>query len=128
MVHRALLGSLERFIGILIEHYAGKFPAWFSPVQAALISVSEEQAPAVLKINSEMMDMGFRPSVNLRNESVGYKIREAVLHKPPYICVFGKNEVENGSISVRKRGENNSVTMGLNEFYKMLNDDIINKR
>jgi threonyl-tRNA synthetase len=128
MVHRALLGSMERFIGILIEHYAGKFPAWISPVHAILISVSEEQAAAVEKMKSEMIDMGFRPSVNLRNESVGYKIRDAVLQKVPYICVLGKNEVENRSVSVRKRGEKDSVTMSLDEFYKMLNDDIINKR
>ncbi|MCL1864830.1 MAG: threonine--tRNA ligase [Spirochaetes bacterium] len=127
MVHRALLGSMERFIGILIEHYAGKFPAWFAPVHAILISVSDEQSAAVLKVKSEMIDMGFRPETDLRNESVGYKIREAVLQKVPYICVFGKNEVENRTVSVRKRGENNSVTMSLNEFYKILNDDIVNK-
>ena len=127
MVHRALLGSMERFIGILIEHYAGKFPAWFSPVHAILLSVSEEQADAVRKVKSEMINMGFRPEVDLRNESVGYKIREAVLQKVPYICVLGKNEVENRSVSVRKRGENNSVTMSIDEFYKILNNDIVNK-
>jgi threonyl-tRNA synthetase len=127
MVHRALLGSMERFIGILIEHYEGKFPAWLSPVHAILISVSEEQADAVEKVKSEMIDLGFRPSVNIRNESVGYKIREAVLQKVPYVCVLGKNEVENRTVSVRKRGENNSVTMILDEFYKNLNDEIINK-
>jgi len=128
MVHRALLGSIERFTGILIEHYAGKFPAWFAPVQAILINVSGEQSEYVNKVKSDMIEMGLRPQTDLRNESMGYKIREAVSQKAPYVCVFGKNEVESNSVSVRKRGEKDSVTMKLDEFYKLLNDDIISKR
>ncbi len=128
MVHRALLGSIERFTGILIEHYAGKFPAWIAPVQAILINVSEEQTPFVNKVKADMIDMELRPHTDLRNESMGYKIREAVSQKAPYVCVFGKNEVENGSVSVRKRGEKDSVTMKLEEFYTLLKEDIAQKR
>jgi len=127
MVHRALLGSIERFVGILIEHYGGRFPAWISPVQAILINVSEEQADDVRKIKASMVEMNFRPETDLRNESVGYKIREAISQKVPYIGVIGKNEAENGSISVRKRGEKDSVTMKLEEFYSLLKNDVDNK-
>jgi len=128
MVHRALLGSIERFVGILIEHYGGKFPVWLSPVQAILINVSEQQTQKVNEIKNFMIDKGFRPEVDLRNESMGYKIREAVSKKVPYVCVIGANEAENNTISVRKRGEKDSVTMPINDFYKMLEDDILAKR
>ncbi len=128
MVHRALLGSIERFVGILIEHYGGKFPLWLSPVQAILINVSGEQESKVKEIYAAMIDKGLRPQMDLRNESVGYKIREAVTQKVPYICVIGKNEAESGTVSVRKRGENNSVTMAINEFYAMIMEDMESKR
>ncbi len=128
VVHRALLGSIERFTGILIEHYAGKFPAWFSPLHAILINVSEEQKDFVNKVKADMIEMELRPETDLRNESMGYKIREAVSQKAPYVCVFGKNEIENNSVSVRKRGEKDSVTMKLEEFYTLLKEDIALKR
>jgi threonyl-tRNA synthetase len=120
MVHRALLGSLERFFGILIEHYAGKFPVWLSPVQAMLINVSEEQENYIKDIKAKMLSMGMRPSIDLRNESIGYKIREAIGQKVPYICVAGNKELESGNISVRKRGESDSKSMTMDEFYKLL--------
>jgi threonyl-tRNA synthetase len=92
-----------------------------------LINVSEEQADDVRKIKASMVEMNFRPETDLRNESVGYKIREAISQKVPYIGVIGKNEAENGSISVRKRGEKDSVTMKLEEFYSLLKNDVDNK-
>lgn len=127
MVHRALLGSIERFIGILIEHYGGKFPAWIAPVQAILLNVSEEQADAVKSVKTAMIGMNFRVNTDLRNESVGYKIRESVSQKVPYIGVIGKNEAENGTISVRKRGEKDSVSMKLEAFYEILKNEVDNK-
>ncbi len=127
MVHRALLGSIERFVGILIEHYGGKFPAWFTPVQVVLVNVSEDQVDTVKNIKSAMVAKGFRPEIDLRNESMGYKIREAVSTKVPYIGVIGKSEAENGTISVRKRGEKDSVSMPLDDFYNMLQGDVDNK-
>lgn len=127
MVHRALLGSIERFIGILIEHYGGKFPAWIAPLQVILLSVSEEQADAVKNIKKVMTAMDFRVDTDLRNESVGYKIRESVSQKVPYIGVIGKNEAETGTISVRKRGEKNSVNMSLEAFYEILKNEVDNK-
>ncbi len=127
MVHRALLGSIERFIGILIEHYGGRFPAWIAPVQVILLSVSEEQADAVKNIKKAMTEMNFRVHADLRNESVGYKIRESVSQKVPYIGVIGKNEADSGTISVRKRGEKNSVNMSLEAFYEILKNEVDNK-
>jgi threonyl-tRNA synthetase len=128
MVHRALLGSIERFVGILTEHYAGRFPVWLSPVQVMLLNVTDEQIPFVNRIKSEMIDKGFRPQTDLRNESMGYKIREAVAQKTPYICVIGKNEAENNTVSVRKRGEKDSVTMKLVDFYGLLEEEINSKK
>lgn len=128
MVHRALLGSIERFVGILIEHYAGKFPVWISPVQAILINVSEDQVPFINAMKLNMIERGYRPQVDTRNESMGYKIREAVKQKVPYICVVGKEEAENGTVSVRRRGEKNSTAMAIDEFYAMLDSDIAEKR
>jgi len=127
MVHRALLGSIERFVGILTEHYAGKFPLWISPVQAMLINVSEEQVPFINTMKANMIEMGYRPQADTRNESMGYKIREAISQKVPYICVVGKNEAENGTVSVRRRGEKDSATMALDDFYRMLDREIAEK-
>ena len=127
MVHRALLGSLERFFGILIEHYAGKFPVWLSPVQAVLINVTEEQENYLKDIKSRMLSMNMRPSLDLRNESIGYKIKAAIGQKVPYICVAGNKEVESGNLSVRKRGENDSKIMSVDEFLKILKEEADSK-
>ncbi len=127
MVHRALLGSIERFIGILIEHYGGKFPLWLSPVQAIIISVSGEQVDAVQELRQKMIQRGYRPSVDVRNESVGYKIRDAVTQKVPYVIVMGKNEVEAGTLSVRKRGEKNSISMTIEDFFAEMDGKVAEK-
>jgi len=127
MVHRALLGSIERFVGILIEHYAGRFPLWLSPVQAIILSVSEEQAPVVREIKARMIQMGLRPQIDVRKESVGYKIREAVKQRVPYVLVIGKNEASDGTVSVRKRGENDSITMPLDDFLAEMESKIKTK-
>jgi len=127
MLHRALLGSLERFIGILIEHYGGKFPMWLSPIQAIFLNVTEETADFVANLKNDLMSQGFRVETDLRNESVSYKIRDSVGKKVPYVCVIGKKEIEEGNISVRKRGENNSTLMKVDEFVQLMKADILKR-
>ena len=103
MVHRALLGSLERFFGVLIEHYAGAFPLWLAPVQAVVIPVSEKQQAYGREVGEELRKLGVRVQVDDRNEKLGYRIREAQVQKVPYMLVVGDKEVEAKSVSVRHR-------------------------
>ncbi len=128
MVHRALLGSLERFFGILIEHYAGKFPLWFAPVQVVLMNVNDTQLDYVNELKRKMVAEEMRITTDLRDESISYKIRDAVTHKAPYVCVIGDKEVEEGTISVRKRGEKKSTTINFDDFMDMLRLEIKEKR
>lgn len=103
MIHRALLGSMERFMGVLIEQYAGAFPAWLAPVQAVVIPISDRHHECARKVESEIQEKGFRVDADLRNEKVGKKIREAQLQKVPFMLVVGDREVEDGTVSVRSR-------------------------
>jgi len=103
MVHRALLGSLERFFGVLIEHYAGAFPLWLAPVQAVVIPVAERHRDYGYKVADPLRNAGVRITVDDRNEKMGYKIREAQVQKVPYMLVVGDKEVEAGNVSVRHR-------------------------
>jgi threonyl-tRNA synthetase len=103
MLHRAILGSFERFMGILIEHYAGKLPLWLSPVQAAVLTISEKQNEYAEKVSKILQKRGIRANFDLRNEKIGFKIREHTLQKVPYLLVIGDKEVENGQVSVRSR-------------------------
>jgi len=128
MVHRALLGSIERFIGILIEHYGGRFPVWLSPVQAVLVSVSGEEAEHVSGLKKMMLEKDIRVESDVRDESMGYKIREAISKKVPYICVIGKKEIEDGTVSVRKGAEKASETLKVEDFISMIEDDVKNFR
>ncbi len=123
MIHRALMGSLERFIGILIEHYGGRFPLWLAPVQVVIISVSEDEASEAAGVRSRMLAQGIRAEIDNRDESMGYRVRDAISKKIPYIAVIGKKEVEEGALSVRKRGENNSRSMKFAEFAAALKDE-----
>lgn len=124
MIHRALLGSLERFIGILIEHYAGKFPLWLSPVQVILASVGDEQADYVNRLKQTLMASDIRVETDVRSESVSYKIRDAVGQKVPYVGVIGPKEMEENTISIRKRGENKPYGMNMDEFISALKTEI----
>ena len=128
MIHRALLGSLERFIGILIEHYSGKFPLWLAPVQVILASLSEEQAEYIETLKNRLLLEELRPEIDIRNESIGYKIREAIAKKVPFIAVVGKKEAEEGTVSVRRRGENKSENMQLDDFISLLKTEIREKK
>ncbi len=113
MIHRVIFGSIERFIGILIEHYAGKFPVWLAPVQVKLLSVSDKYTPYANKIMKILKEAGIRVEADTRNEKLGYKIREAQMDKVPYMIIAGEKEQANNTISVRQRdGEEDKQNMG----------------
>ena len=116
MVHRALLGSLERFFGILIEHYAGAFPLWLAPVQAVLIPVTDKQIPAAREVAAKLRAQDFRVAVDERGEKMGAKIRDAQMQKVPYMLVLGGREIENGTVSVRSRSAGDQGAMALEAF------------
>ncbi|MBO7736676.1 MAG: threonine--tRNA ligase, partial [Clostridia bacterium] len=120
MIHRVVFGSIERFIGILIEHYAGKFPVWLAPVQAKILTLTDRTEDYAKSFASDMGALGLRVATDLRNEKIGYKIREAVMEKVPYVLVVGDKEAAEGKVSVRKRGEEQSVVMTKEEFVELL--------
>jgi threonyl-tRNA synthetase len=120
MLHRAIVGSMERFIGILIEHHAGNLPAWLAPVQAAVFSITDAQAGYVAEVTQALVDKGFRVQADLRNEKVGYKIREHTLQKVPYLLVVGDREKEAGAVSVRTRSGEDLGSMPLAAFIERL--------
>jgi threonyl-tRNA synthetase len=116
MLHRAILGSLERFIGILIENHAGALPVWLAPIQAAVMGITDAQAKYVEEVAKTLANQDFRVVSDLRNEKVGYKIREHTLQKIPYLLVAGDREKELGSISVRRRSGEDLGVMTVAEF------------
>jgi threonyl-tRNA synthetase len=122
MVHRALLGSMERFFGILIEHYAGAFPFWLAPVQIMLMPISERHLGRVRQVESLVSAAGFRVKSDARNEKVNLKIREAQLEKIPYMVIVGDKEVENGTLSVRNRFEGDLGTFSFEKFLELIQD------
>jgi len=105
MIHRALLGSIERFIGVLVEHYAGAFPMWLSPVQATIIPVADRHSEYAEKVGQKLQDSRIRIEVDTSTETVGEKIRRAITQKHPAVMVVGDNDVENGTVGFRLRGE-----------------------
>jgi len=113
MIHRAILGSMERFIGILIEHYAGVMPVWLAPVQAVVMNITDRQADYVREVTKTLHDKGFRVELDLRNEKIGYKIRAHTLQRVPYLLVVGDREVEQGEVAVRDRKGRDHGTMPL---------------
>jgi len=120
MIHRALLGSLERFFGILIEHFAGKFPPWLAPVQAVVLNITDQQADYARKIEESLQNQGFRVESDLRNEKIGFKIREHTLQRVPYLLVVGDREMENGKVAVRSREGEDLGSMDPNGFVDLL--------
>jgi threonyl-tRNA synthetase len=123
MLHRAIVGSMERFIGILIEHHAGAFPAWLAPVQAVAMNITDAQADYVKEVAQTLVAQGFRVEADLRNEKIGYKIREHTLQKVPYLLVVGDREKEAGAIAVRARTGEDLGSMSLAEFAKRLESE-----
>lgn len=129
MLHRALFGSIERFIGILIEHYAGAFPLWLAPVQMIVIPVNAEaHGEFAKKINDQLLQLGYRVSLDSRDEKMGYKIRESQTKKVPYSLVIGDQEVQNNQITYRAYGENASHTVSVDAFVELLKDRIERKK
>jgi threonyl-tRNA synthetase len=124
MLHRAIVGSMERFIGILIEHHAGLLPAWLASLQAVVINITDAQADYVREVTQTLVDKGFRVQSDLRNEKVGYKIREHTLQKVPYLLVVGDRERETGAVSVRTRSGEDLGSMPLAGFVERLETEI----
>ncbi|OGR91333.1 MAG: threonine--tRNA ligase [Elusimicrobia bacterium RIFCSPLOWO2_01_FULL_59_12] len=120
MVHRALLGSVERFLGILIEHYAGAFPVWLAPVQVKILTITQEQDAYARNAAESLRALGFRVETDLRNEKIGLKIREGTLQKAPYLAVVGKQEVDAGTLAVRRRSGEDAGKLTLNAFADLL--------
>ncbi len=120
MLHRAILGSFERFIGILIENYEGAFPAWLAPEQAVIMNITDNQAEYVQKIEETLRNRGFRAISDLRNEKIGFKIREHTIQKIPYLLVAGDKEMENNTVAVRTRSGEDLGVMSVDEFADLL--------
>jgi threonyl-tRNA synthetase len=120
MLHRAIFGSLERFFGILLEHHAGRLPAWLAPVQAVLMGITDRQHPYVRQLADSLKNQGLRIETDLRNEKVGFKIREHTLQRVPYLLVAGDKEVAAGQVSVRSRGGKDLGAMTPETFVERL--------
>ena len=116
MIHRTILGSIERFIGIITEHYAGAFPLWLAPVQVVVMPITDRAAKYAQSVSDKLCDMGFRAKTDMRNEKIGFKIRESQVQKVPYMLVLGDKEVESGQVTVRKRAEGDIGAMQLDGF------------
>ncbi len=127
MLHRAILGSIERFIGVLLEHYGGALPAWLAPVQAVVLNITDRQADYAAKVAETLKNQGFRVEADLRNEKIGYKIREHTIQRVPYLLVVGDREVESGSVAVRTRGGRDLGAMAVEDFARGLAAEIASR-
>ena len=124
MIHRAILGSIERFIGIITEEYAGFFPTWLAPTQAVVMNITDSQADYVQKVTKALSDAGIRAKSDLRNEKVGFKVREHTLRRVPYMLVCGDKEIEAGKVSVRTRKGADLGTFTIEEFVEILKNQV----
>ena len=124
MLHRVILGSIERFIGVITEHYAGAFPTWISPVQVRILPISENEVDYANNIKNTLVKAGFRVEVDSENNKIGYKIREAQLQKVPYMIVLGKNEIESGLVTIRDRKGEDTKNIKIEEFIEIMNNQI----
>ena len=127
MLHRAIVGSMERFIGILIENHAGALPLWLAPVQVVISPITDAQGNYASEIQQSLKKHGFRATSDLRNEKISYKIREHSLQKVPYLLVVGDKEMAAGSVAVRPRGSQDSIVMPLNALLERLQTEVHNK-
>jgi threonyl-tRNA synthetase len=125
MLHRAILGSFERFIGVLIEHYAGSLPTWLAPEQVAVLNITDNQAEYCEFVRKSLADKGFRVIADLRNEKVGFKIREHTIGKVPFLLVAGDREVETGTVSVRTRAGEDLGAMSIEDFAHKLSAEVV---
>lgn len=127
MIHRAIFGSIERFIGILIEHFAGKFPVWLAPTQVKILPITDRTAEYAQSVRARLIECGVRAEVDMRSEKIGYKIREAKMEKVPYILVVGDKEAEDGTVNVNKRGVEEKSTVKTEDFIATVLNDIAEK-
>ncbi|MCK4893394.1 MAG: threonine--tRNA ligase, partial [Calditrichia bacterium] len=128
VIHRALMGSVERFFGILIEHYAGAFPVWLAPLQVIVIPIAERHHTYARKVYEALLKEEFRAEIDSRNEKVGYKIREAEVNKTPYMIIVGDQEAESEQVSVRQRGKGDLGKMDRGELFKRIKEDVDKKQ
>jgi len=126
MLHRAIVGSMERFIGILIENYAGAFPVWLSPIQAVVVSITEKQSEYAKKVAENLKNQGFRVEVDLRNETIGLKIRDHAMQRVPYQIILGAREQDENMMAVRTRDGEDLGVMTFEKFIERLNNDLLN--
>ncbi len=124
MIHRVVLGAIERFLGVLIEHYSGAFPLWLAPVQVMVLTITDRTDSYAVEIAETLKEQGIRVEIDLRNEKIGFKIREARNQKIPYMVILGDKELENLNIAVRKRGQDSTITVDLAEFINSLKQQI----
>lgn len=127
MLHRAIFGSLERFIAIVLEHYADRLPLWLAPVQVVVMNITDRQAEYVQEIAEKLTNQGFRSIIDLRNEKIGFKIREHTIARVPYQLVIGDREVAERTLSVRRLGKEQSITMSIADFATQLRIEIDQK-
>src|SRR5437868_6613588 len=127
MLHRAIFGSLERFLGILIEEYAGAFPAWLAPVQVAILTITDGQADYARQVERQLADSGYRVESDLRNEKIGFKIREHTLQRIPYLLVIGKKEAQDKTVAVRTRKGEDLGAMPIEAFATRLAQEIASR-
>jgi threonyl-tRNA synthetase len=128
MIHRTMLGSIERFIAIITEHYAGAFPLWLAPVQVVVMPITERTHDYAGAVADKLFDAGFRVETDFRNEKIGFKIREAQMQKIPYMLVLGDKEADSELVTVRERKEGDIGAMTLGEFTAKLTKDLQEKR
>ena len=124
MIHRAILGSMERFIGILTEEFAGFFPSWLAPLQVVVMNITDGQAEYVESLTRKLQNAGIRVKADLRNEKIGFKIREHTLRRVPYMLVCGDKEVESGKVAVRTRRGKDLGTMDVDLFVEKLQQEV----
>ena len=127
MIHRVIFGSIERFIGILTEHFAGKFPLWLAPVQVKLLTVADSFSDYAREVAAKCEEAGLRVELDVRNEKIGYKLREARNERVSYICVIGEREAEAGTVSVRSTKVGELGAMSVDEFVAKLTEEIRTK-
>jgi threonyl-tRNA synthetase len=123
MIHRTVLGAMERFLGCLIEHYAGNFPLWLAPLQVRVLSVTDAHNEYALGLKQKLVDNGFRVDCNTKNAKIGYKIRESIMEKIPYLLIIGDREVNEGNISVRSRKEGDEGSCSLENFLERIKQE-----
>jgi threonyl-tRNA synthetase len=127
MIHRVVFGSIERFIAILTEHFAGAFPVWLAPVQVKILTIVEKHHEYALNVQKRLQERDIRVEIDLRNEKIGYKIREAQLEKVPYMLIIGDKEMENDAIAIRSRKEGDLGQMTVDSFINKIINEVNEK-